>query len=137
MPFATLANVERADLRVVRGDSFFKEFWLSECEDNIVVPLALTAYTPAAEIRQSPTGRVLATPTVTVVDAANGNFTIGLSTTQTSSLRAGNYVWYLTVSLTATPTTGTHTVMGGLATVVERGDILGLDDEDLASCGCG
>lgn len=136
MPFATLANVERTDLRVVRGDSFFKEFWLSECEDNVVVPLSLAGYMPAAEIRQSPTGRVLTTPTITVTDAASGNFTVTLSTTQTNSLRVGNYVWYMTVALTATPTTGTHTVMGGLVTVVERGSVVGLDDEDLASCSC-
>lgn len=136
MPFATLANVERTDLRVVRGDSFFKEFWLSECEDNVVVALSLTGYTLTAEIRQSPTGRVLTTPTVTIVDAASGNLTVALSTTQTNALRAGNYIWYLTVALTAAPTTGTHTIMGGLVTVVERGSVVGLNDEDLVSCGC-
>lgn len=136
MPFTTLPSVERSDITIVRGDSFYKEFWLSECEDNIVVPLSLVGYTGAAEIRRSATSQASATPTVAVTDAAGGEFNLTMTTAQTSSLRVGSYIWFMTVSLTAAPTTGTHTVIGGLATVVERGDTLGLDEDELASCGC-
>ena len=120
MPFETLENIVRVDLSVVRGDSFFKEFWLSECLDNVVIPLSFTGYTPIAEVRRSPTSRVVVTPTVTVTDNTYGELSMEMTTAQTLSLRTGQYVWSMRVEADSQPEENTHTLISGLLVVTDR-----------------
>lgn len=121
MSIATLEAVGRADIQIIRGDSFFKEFWLSECEDNIVLALDLTGYTMSSEIRRSPSSTsVLESPTVAVVTATNGELTVSLTSVETQALRPGKYVWYLIATAVVAPTLNTHTLVSGLAVVSDR-----------------
>lgn len=123
MPISTLENVERVDLRVIRGDSLFKEFWLSECDDNVVLPLDFTGYSFVAEIRRSPTSSVVTSPAVTLADAANAEINISLTTTQTLVLRPGQYVWTLRAAAVSDPEENTYTLIHGLVDVLDRGDL--------------
>lgn len=55
--------------------------------------IPLTGYSFTAEVVSAVTGSTLATPSVTVVSAANGQVNLSLTEIQTSSLAAGTYLW--------------------------------------------
>lgn len=57
--------------------------------------IATTGYTWAAVIHSVVTGTTIATPTVTVVNAATGQVNLGLTEIQTAAIPAGTYGWRL------------------------------------------
>lgn len=57
--------------------------------------IATTGYTWSAAIYSVVTGTTIATPTVSVVSAANGQVNVSLSEIQTAALAAGTYGWRL------------------------------------------
>lgn len=57
--------------------------------------VALTGYTVAASIVSLVSGAAIATPTVTVTDAAAGTISVGLTDEQTSAMASGTYRWYV------------------------------------------
>lgn len=76
--------------------------------------IATTGYTWSAAIYSVVTGTTIATPTVTVVNAATGQVNLGLSEIQTAALAAGTYGWRL--SWTA-PGEALRTVLAGTVEV--------------------
>lgn len=55
--------------------------------------IPLTGYTVTSEIVSLVTGGLVATPTVTVSNAANGIVNIAMTETQTAALPLGTYRW--------------------------------------------
>jgi hypothetical protein len=57
--------------------------------------VALTGYTVAASIISLVNRATIATPTVTVTDAATGAISVGLTGEQTTAMAAGTYKWFV------------------------------------------
>jgi hypothetical protein len=127
-----LEGSQRQDLHLIRGDSFFKEFWFSECDDDVLLPLDFSGYTARAEIRRLGSTRSVVEPSASITDAANGEITVEMTTVQTNLLRPGSYVWLLIVEADEDPQENTYTLLSGAVTVVDRQDLI---NEDL-DCGC-
>lgn len=82
---------------LVRGDDYSRlyEFFTSHIEagDATTVALDITGRTYSGSIATTLGGTVVATPTITVVDAANGQITVAMSDSQTDALTASRYVF--------------------------------------------
>jgi hypothetical protein len=66
--------------------------------DNSKVPISLTGYTVASQMRRSYYSANATTITASIVDSANGNVQISLSATETANLRAGRYFYDIEAS---------------------------------------
>lgn len=73
-----------------------------------------TSYSFSAEVVSAITGATLATPTVTVVNAATGQVNLSLSEVQTASLPAGSYLWRM---IWVAPGVATRTALEGVCEV--------------------
>lgn len=82
---------------LVRGDDYSRlyEFFTSHIEagDATTVALDITGRTYSGSVAATIGGTVVATPTITVVDAANGQITVAMSDTITDQLTQGRYVF--------------------------------------------
>ena len=82
---------------LVRGDDYSRlyEFFTSHIEagDATTVALDITDRTYSGSVAATIGGTVVATPTITVVDAANGQITVAMSDTITDQLTQGRYVF--------------------------------------------
>jgi len=82
---------------LVRGDDYSRlyEFFTSHVEagDATTEELDITGRTYSGSVAATIGGTVVATPTITVVDAANGQITVAMSDTITDQLTQGRYVF--------------------------------------------
>lgn len=83
---------------IVRGDDVSRlwELFTSFAGvqgDTVTTPLDITGRTYTSSIAATIGGAVVATPTVTVTDAANGQFTWSLADSVTDTLTASRYVF--------------------------------------------
>lgn len=85
------------NLPVVRGDdvAYPLAFYTAYTSEAVNTPLDITGRTYASSVVLAKGGTVVATPTVTVTDAATGKVTWSLTDSQTDLLTAGTYVWDL------------------------------------------
>lgn len=79
-----------SNLTVDQGSTFNASIDVSDSDDNA---LALTGYTVAGQLRKSYGSLNFTDFTASVTNEILGTITIGLSDTQTNSLRAGRYVY--------------------------------------------
>jgi hypothetical protein len=78
------------DTTLIVGDTWLVEATL---EDASGVPHDLTGVTGEASIRSEPGGVVVATPTVSVTSATDGEFSVSVPATTTADLAPGSYRW--------------------------------------------
>lgn len=114
MPLDALSRPAAYNLTIVAGDSFSRSVTLKEQDGT---PIDLTGYSALAQVRASASSDTVLATFTTAIDAPNGAVTLSLDTTQTRALGSGA-VWDLQLSLDASPTTATHTVIGGQVTVL-------------------
>lgn len=126
MPVSTLSNQVELDLEVRRGNSFSLPLILWECDDEVRTRLDLTGYTVSAQIRDQPGGRLVSGMSVLVVDLDQGEVTLQMSVAQTTALRPGRYVWFLTAT-GAVPASDTSTLAYGELVALD----VGQDESDL------
>lgn len=79
-----------SNLTVDQGSTFKASIDVSDSDDNAIV---LTGYTVAGQLRKSYASLNFTDFTASVTSENLGTITIGLSDTQTNSLRAGRYVY--------------------------------------------
>ena len=99
-------------LRVVRGNSFLKNYSLSTriTDDQGVVteePIDLTNSTVYGYVKENfvESGNKLEDFTAVIVDAVNGEFDVSLTALQTGNMVAGNYVYEILVTDATSTTT--------------------------------
>ncbi len=109
MSLADLTTPATKNLNVVRGDSFRKEIVVKESG----TPIVLTGWTPKAQIRDRPNGRLLAEFDVSSSDLPNGQIVLALTDTQTVSLWCSEGVWDLEIRQDAS---SHHTLLTGVVT---------------------
>ena len=90
----------RFTIDIVRGDDVSRSWQFYSSYAGVkgattTVALDITGRTYASKIADTIGGTVVATPTVTVVDAANGSITWALTDTQTDALTARRYTFDL------------------------------------------
>lgn len=82
---------------LVRGDDYSRlyEFFtsLEEAGDATTEELDITGRTYSGSIAATLGGTVVATPTITVVDASLGQITVAMTDTQTDALTAARYIF--------------------------------------------
>jgi hypothetical protein len=101
---------ERVDFNLVRNAGFARTF----THKTNGVATNITGYTFAAQIRTT-AGALVASFTITTVNAAQGTFSVALSAAQTSALTAGTtYLW----SLEQTASSLTSELLRGYVQVV-------------------
>jgi len=79
-----------SNLTVDQGSTFNASIDVSDADDNV---LALTGYTVAGQLRKSYASLTFTDFTTSVTSEALGTINIGLTDTQTNSLKAGRYVY--------------------------------------------
>ena len=85
-------SVYVSNIIINTGTSFNQSFTLESINTNSV--LDLTDYTIKSEMRKHPGSTTgITTFTSSIASAVGGQITIGLSTTQTASLKPGRYVY--------------------------------------------
>lgn len=80
-----------SNLVINTGTTFEQSFTLESSDST--TPVDLTDYTFTSQMRKHPASSSFTNFTVTVLNAAAGKVQIGLTTTQTSSLKPGRYVY--------------------------------------------
>jgi len=73
------------------GTTFSQNFTLENANTNSL--LNLTGYTVTSQMRKHPASTGVTTFTTSVADVTGGQINIGLSTTQTATLKPGRYVY--------------------------------------------
>lgn len=109
MPLSDLHTPHARDLQIVAGDSFTESISLQEADGTAI---DLTGYSANAQVRQWPSGRLLASFTIAIDDPSSGVVAYGLDATQTRALglAASELVWDLEVVASES---NHHTVIGG------------------------
>ena len=83
------------DIAIYRGD--YRTFGVN-LKDSNGNPFNLTGYTPKAQLKTGYGDREPVEFTVTVTDAVNGKMQVFISSTVTSLLLPGSYIWDLQVT---------------------------------------
>jgi len=92
-----------SNIIVNTGADFSQVFTLEDASTNSA--LNLTGYTVSSQMRKHPASSGVTTFTASVYDASAGQIKIGLSTSQTSALKEGRYVYDIKVLDTDNVTT--------------------------------
>ena len=98
-----------SNLTIDQGSTFQATIDVTDVEDNILV---LTGYTVAAQLRKTYDSNTATNFTGSVSNAALGQVTVSLTSTQTNALVAGRYVY--DVEITSAGGTVTRVVEGQL-----------------------
>jgi len=113
-----------ADVRfpVTRGDdeNMPLQFGVVVVDGVVTTPLDITGRTYTSSVATGRGGTVVATPTVTVDNAALGMLTVSLTDAQTDALVNATYIWDLVENPT---TTSESTLIVGRMTVSGRATI--------------
>jgi len=88
-----------SNLVVNTGTDFNQTFTLEDGSTNSAINL--TGYSIKAEMRKHPSSTGVTTFTSSIYSAINGQIKIGLSTTTTSSLKSGRYIYDVVVTDTS------------------------------------
>lgn len=108
------------NLQLVAGDGRVRRFLLKKPDGTA---FDLTGWSVVAHIRNKPRGTLILAPAVSIADAVNGTIELTITTTQSLAIPTGAY-WDLQVSLDASPTTNTQTLLRGRVTVLTDHTVL-------------